>query len=141
MIRVNMETLKAELSELKNEIIEIKNMLLSNGRELGYDQIKDIELEESVCADFFKALSNEERIKILKSLSKDDQYFAQLKEITGLDHSPLRFHLTVLMEVNLVGQERFRGKYSITELGKQTLIIASTFFRLMKDEVYLDEKT
>jgi len=129
-----MDSLRLELSDIKREIQEMKSILLHEETRPDQEELEHFEVEEGVCADLFKALSNEERIKILKSLANGDQYFAQLKEITGLDHSPLRFHLTVLKDVNLISQERFRGKYSITELGRQALLMASSFFKLMRRE-------
>ena len=134
LICVFMEPLEVQLSDLRREVLEIKKILLSENKIVSTDELEDLDLNEIICADLFKALSNEERIKILKSLINGDQYFAQMKELTDLDHSPLRFHLTVLIDVNLVSQERFRGKYSITELGKQALIIASSFSKIMKKE-------
>ncbi|MBN1786708.1 MAG: winged helix-turn-helix transcriptional regulator [Candidatus Methanofastidiosa archaeon] len=129
-----MESIKDDISEMKREIKDIKRILFPEDLEKAAEDTDVYELDECVCADLFKALSNGERLRILKSLAKEDQYFAQLKELTNLDHSPLRFHLTVLMDVNLIDQERFRGKYSITELGKQILQIATSFYRLMKGE-------
>ena len=96
----------------------------------------DVEL----CADLFKALSNNDRLRILRSLGQDSSYFAQLSQLTGLDNSPLRFHLTVLKEVNLIAQERFRGKYMITKLGRQALAMASYFYmNMQKQEMHEHE--
>lgn len=131
-----MESLEEDIIEMKKDISYIKEMLSSRKLE-NVEVEEDIPLQsidEGVCADLFKALSNEERLKILKALFKGDLYFAQLKEHTKMDHSPLRFHLTVLKDVNLIGQERFRGKYSITTLGNETLRIALSFNKLVTKE-------
>ena len=90
--------------------------------------------DADMCADLFKALANNERLKILRSLGMESSYFAQLLQLTKLDNSPLRFHLTVLKDVNLISQERFRGKYAITRLGRQALVMASYFFKHMQQQ-------
>lgn len=98
------------------------------------DFAPDDTIDIDMCADLFKALSNNERLKILRALGSDSSYFAQLLELTGLDNSPLRFHLTVLRDVNLITQERFRGKYMITRLGRQALAMASYFYKNMQKQ-------
>jgi len=91
------------------------------------EKYRNIPLNEDICADLFKALANAERLKILGMLGEGECYFAQLLERSKMDNSPLRFHLTVLKDVNLITQERFRGKYMITQLGSQALGMAAYF--------------
>ena len=128
------------LDRLQLEVGQIKKAMMSP--EIA-DQIPDDTNplpDISVCADLFKALANEERLKLLNALRQEGQYFSQLIEITSLAHSPLRFHLMVLKDVNLIGQERFRGKYMITELGTQSLSVAKYFCKMMKGESEKDER-
>jgi len=131
-----MGSLEDEIIEMKRDISIIKEILSPTkmDNDVPEEEIPLKSIDESVCADLFKALSNEERLKILKALFRENLYFAQLKEHTEMDHSPLRFHLTVLKDVNLIGQERFRGKYSITPLGNETLRIALSFNKLVTKE-------
>ncbi|MHC1605035.1 MAG: ArsR/SmtB family transcription factor [Candidatus Methanofastidiosia archaeon] len=140
----NIKELRGEIQEVKKEIQLLREHLLKKSEPYSTISNADLkiekEFEEAVCADLFKSLANEERLKILKALNRGDMYFAQLMGISKLDHSPLRFHLTVLKDVNLITQERFRGKYIITELGVQALTMASYFFqKICSQKVKNDE--
>jgi len=129
----------ALLEDMKKDLEQIKKHTSGNSitEAVSLENLKPIDVDVTLCADLFKALSNEERLKLLTALGREDHYFAQLIELSNLDNSPLRFHLTILKEVNLISQERFRGKYTITDLGRQALSISSYFFHLMcEQEVY-----
>jgi len=137
-----LEDMKKDLEQIKkhtsgNSITEAVSLENLKPIDVDVENLKPIDVDVTLCADLFKALSNEERLKLLTALGREDHYFAQLIELSNLDNSPLRFHLTILKEVNLISQERFRGKYTITDLGRQALSISSYFFHLMcEQEVY-----
>ncbi len=126
-----------EIKAISDRLSEVATKIgqTDTAQDLPYDEGVPIELiDVELCADLFKALSNDDRLRILRSLGQDSSYFAQLSQLTGLDNSPLRFHLTVLKEVNLINQERFRGKYMITRLGRQALAMASYFYINMQKQ-------
>ncbi|HHN81777.1 MAG TPA: ArsR family transcriptional regulator [Methanomicrobia archaeon] len=128
------EDLHVQISELKKDIEEIKRHVVTEVHQVQHIPAQSTSFDIATCADLFKALANEERLKLLVVLEGDDLYFSQLVEATTLDHSPLRFHLTVLRDVGLISQERFRGKYGITDLGKRALEMASYFYNVMYPE-------
>ncbi len=72
-------------------------------------------------SEILKPLANNERLKILQALYSGGKYFTDLVEVTGLEHSPLRFHLSSLMDAGYAEQERYRGRYLITVQGKIAL--------------------
>jgi hypothetical protein len=125
------EDILTRLTEMKSDIEDIKRHVVSEAYEVHEVPERTTAFDIATCADLFKALANEERLKLLVVLEGDDLYFSQLVEATKLDHSPLRFHLTVLRDVSLISQERFRGKYGITDLGRKALEMASYFYSVM----------
>ena len=118
-----------ELLNIQTRIGEVAADIATEQRrvEPPFEGYRNIPLNEDLCADLFKALANAERLRILGMLGEAECYFAQLLERSKMDNSPLRFHLTVLKDVNLITQERFRGKYMITQLGSQALGMAAYF--------------
>ncbi|MGQ4833645.1 MAG: ArsR/SmtB family transcription factor [Candidatus Asgardarchaeia archaeon] len=79
------------------------------------------------------ALANDVRLLILKLLFYQGRYFSELEEITGLNPSPLNFHLAKLMEVGLIKQERSRGRYIITNAGQVVIILISYLWKRLKE--------
>jgi DNA-binding transcriptional ArsR family regulator len=128
------EDILTQLAEMKSDIEDIKRHVVSDTHQVHDVPERTSAFDIATCADLFKALANEERLKLLVVLEGDDLYFSQLVEATSLDHSPLRFHLTVLRDVSLISQERFRGKYGITDLGRRALEMASYFYSVMYPE-------
>ncbi|MEA1993020.1 MAG: winged helix-turn-helix domain-containing protein [Euryarchaeota archaeon] len=120
----DIEDLKKELrNELKEEMQNLRDEMLSKyekPEELSelIPAKEEIIFDEKFAEGILKALANEERLKILRGLYKGAKYFSELQERTGLDNSPLRFHLNSLKDVGLTDQERYRGKYQITTQGK-----------------------
>jgi len=73
---------------------------------------------------FFKALSDPNRIKILKTLKIIPSCACMLKVVTGLPDSRLSYHLTILRNADLIigNKEKNWIIYSLTEKGEQILL-------------------
>jgi len=80
-----------------------------------------VEFDPEKASEGLKPLANNERLKILQALYTGGKYFTDLVEVTGLEHSPLRFHLSSLIDAGYAEQERYRGRYLITVQGKIAL--------------------
>ena len=80
-----------------------------------------VDFDPEKASEILKPLANSERLKILQALYAEGKYFTDLVEVTGLEHSPLRFHLSSLMDAAYAEQERYRGRYLITVYGKIAL--------------------
>ncbi|MBU7043528.1 MAG: hypothetical protein HXS47_08030 [Theionarchaea archaeon] len=130
------EELKAEMRALRDELLqqyeqpeptvtEPLSEITADVRKILSEQKMDfteyIEFDPEKASSLLKPLANAERLKILKGLYHEGKYFTDLVEITGLEHSPLRFHLSSLMEAAYAEQERSRGRYLITVYGKIAL--------------------
>lgn len=132
------EELRAEMRQLRDELLEqytpqseaaeeitediseitadIRNLLLGKKEFQEYTEF-DPEKASAV----LKPLANSERLKILQALYTEGKYFTDLVELTGLEHSPLRFHLSSLIDAGYAEQERYRGRYLIAAQGKIAL--------------------
>lgn len=130
------EELKAEMRALRDELLqqyeqpeptvtEPLSEITADVRKILSEQKMDfteyIEFDPEKASNLLKPLANPERLKILQGLYHEGKYFTDLVEITGLEHSPLRFHLSSLMEAAYAEQERSRGRYLITVYGKIAL--------------------
>jgi len=67
-------------------------------------------------------LANVQRITVLQCLLRGEKRFGALLRTLKITHSPLRFHLKILIENGYVVQEGERGSYSITPKGKTILL-------------------
>ncbi|MCR8488653.1 MAG: ArsR family transcriptional regulator, partial [Crenarchaeota archaeon] len=79
----------------------------------------EMKMNIELLAEFFGVLSSPERIMILELLWERDRYFTELESILELGPSSLKHHLSKLQRFNLVLQERSRGKYVISDKGKE----------------------
>ncbi len=79
------------------------------------------ELSEHVICDHLMPLSNVTRLRILKILAKGGQTFAFLERETGIIAGHLRFHLTKLVTVEYIKQEKPHGRYLISRNGLKAL--------------------
>ena len=102
-----------EIQRLKEEVAELKAEKESKQR------VETVDVDPEVLAEFFSVFSSPERILILKLLWERDRYFSEFESALGLGPSSLRHHLSKLQRFNLVFQERARGKYVISELGRE----------------------
>lgn len=104
--------LLAEIEHLKREIQEIK-------QEQRVSDTKISDFDVYSLAEFFGILSSPERLTIIKLLYNGDRYFSELEQLLNLGPSSLRHHLSRLMKFGIISQERSRGKYIITDLGRR----------------------
>ena len=68
--------------------------------------VLEIERNLSSCVKLLKALSNEQRLKIMCSLHKSEKSVGELEEIIGLSQSALSQHLARLRNDQLVKTRR-----------------------------------
>ena len=138
------EELRAEMRQLRDELLkqyapeekegegediteitaDVRKLL--SERKSGFAEYIGFDPEKA--SEILKPLANSERLKILQSLYDEGKYFTDLVELTGLEHSPLRFHLSSLMDAGYAEQERYRGRYLITVHGKIALRLVGFLF-------------
>ncbi|MBU7031621.1 MAG: winged helix-turn-helix transcriptional regulator [Theionarchaea archaeon] len=126
------ELLKQRESQPESELTEPLSEITAEVRKILSEQKIDfteyIEFDPEKASNILKPLANAERLKLLQGLYEEGKYFTDLVEITGLEHSPLRFHLSSLMEAGYAEQERSRGRYLITVYGKIALRLVGFLF-------------
>jgi DNA-binding transcriptional ArsR family regulator len=138
------EELRAEMRQLRDELLkqyapeekegegEDLTEITADVRKLLSERKSDfaeyIDFDPEKASEILKPLANSERLKILQSLYDEGKYFTDLVELTGLEHSPLRFHLSSLMDAGYAEQERYRGRYLITVHGKIALRLVGFLF-------------
>jgi len=121
------ERLRQEVSQLKAQ-----KRIESPKEEHIERTIEDIDPE--ALADLFSVFSSPERISILRILYKSDRYFSEFEAILDIGPSSLRHHLSKLLRFNLIVQERARGKYSISSLGKKVLVYLARLYNIFRGE-------
>jgi len=122
--------LLSEIEKLKREIAELKRQ-----RKVEYEERPRIDVNPELLAEFFSVFSSPERIMILKLLWERDRYFSEFESVLGLGPSSLRHHLSKLQRFGLVLQERARGKYVISERGRDVyLFIVDAYNRFLRGE-------
>lgn len=133
-VRIIRFTEEGEVEEVVRRVREeiertLKEELSRALPELKIESEEERLTEEEIVAvsDIFDALANEERLRILELLDEKSRYFVELREILGCSPSSLRLHLTKLMSQGLVGQEKSRGKYFITDKGRRVLRLVRRF--------------
>lgn len=77
--------------------------------------------EDGVVSEFLEPVSNETRLRILKSLYYEPRTFSVLSRLTGLRAGNLLFHLQKLQKADLAIQRHEGGDYLITEKGYRLL--------------------
>jgi len=108
--------LEAEIKKLRIEINKIKD-------ELKLRKKVELVFPYSIYANILKGLAHPIRVLLLKLISDNGRYFAELLELTRLSPATLNFHINALKVAGLVRQDVERGKYEITDLGRQFLDI------------------
>jgi len=125
-IKIDIQDLKKKIDEMAstlNKLSEQPPYVMSTEKsEATYTPI-DWTISADETAKLLACLSNPERIKILHELLENEKYFTDLLKSTGITHSPLRFHLKILLNAGYITQERKRGKYLITKKGERALRI------------------
>jgi DNA-binding transcriptional ArsR family regulator len=128
------EQIRKELEQLSQKIEYIAKASSLGTEATSIESMKIEDLSEERVAELFSSLAHVERVKILKTLYGGGKYFTELMNKTGLSHSPLYFHLTVLQKGRYVIQEFTRGRYLITPLGSEALKVASHLCKIIKKE-------
>jgi DNA-binding transcriptional ArsR family regulator len=137
------EELRAEMRQLRDELLKQRTApeeeaakeaaaITADVRKLLSEQkeefLKYTEFDPEKASEMLKPLANSERLKILQALYTEGRYFTDMVELTGLEHSPLRFHLSSLIDAGYAEQERYRGRYLITVYGKIALRLVGFLF-------------
>ncbi|TXT58963.1 MAG: hypothetical protein BAJALOKI1v1_1510008 [Promethearchaeota archaeon] len=78
-------------------------------------------------SDLISPLSNQKRIKILKTLSRGKLSYNQIEEIVGIKGGQFHFHLKKLLNVKYIRKEQTQGYYSITRKGLRALKLLVDF--------------
>lgn len=126
------ERLKREIAELRREKEEEK----VEEREEKPSRHPKMEMDIELLAEFFGVLSSPERIMILRLLWERDRYFTELGSMLELGPSSLKHHLSKLQRFDLIVQERVRGKYVISDRGKEVYsIIVDIYNRFLRGEM------
>lgn len=89
------------------------------------------DFEEEKIAGFLEALANENRLRILRLLSRGGRYLKELEKELPISSPTLISHLNVLEERGLVRQEASRGRYLITLRGRLALKAVARMARLV----------
>ncbi|RLE81605.1 MAG: hypothetical protein DRJ52_03820 [Thermoprotei archaeon] len=93
---------------------------------------ESVDFNEKQAAKLLEALANENRLKILKSLSRGGKYLKELQvELSNISAGTLSSHLNILEEAGLVVQEAVRGRYLITLPGRFALKMVSSLVRYL----------
>jgi len=103
------------LSSKENSISEFKKLL---EREDEFELFEGNERDESK---IMSVLGNENRLKILKELSKGRNYYTNLERTLGLKGGHFNFHLTQLKEAKFVVINETDKSYHITVKGLKAL--------------------
>ncbi|MFQ5976873.1 MAG: ArsR/SmtB family transcription factor [Candidatus Heimdallarchaeota archaeon] len=73
-------------------------------------------------------LSDERRLKILQHLETGPAYQKELSEATGVIGGQWKHHADQLKEAGYIDQEAVRGRYLITQLGREALKLAEMLY-------------
>jgi len=122
--------------KIYNSLNEILSKSLEYSNEINHNLISRInqiqidEYEEKKICKILTPLTNENRLKILKILSKGSAYYTQLERQVGLSGGHFHFHLDKLIEGEYVIRDEEKGLYLITNNGLRALKL---LFELSKD--------
>jgi len=120
-------------SELRRSVIVGPKGVIISGRKIRGEPKPDF--DEARAAELLGALANENRLKILKALSRGGKYLSELEEaVQGISPSTLSNHLDQLKEAGLVVQEAVRGRYLITIRGRLVLKTLTRLLQLLEGE-------
>ncbi len=140
-VKKEVNDLRAEMRQLRDELLgkyrpekEVteESEITADVRKLLSEQEEDFreytDFDPDKASEMLKPLANSERLKILQALYSEGKYFTDMIDLTGLEHSPLRFHLSSLIDAGYAEQERSRGRYLITVYGKIALRMVGFLF-------------
>lgn len=124
-----------EVSKVTEDVSEIAADVRRLFSEKKADFAEYVDFDPEKASEVLKPLANSERLKILQALFDEGKYFTDLVTVTGLEHSPLRFHLSSLVDAGYIEQERYRGRYLIAVQGKIALRLVG-FLLAKKGDVH-----
>jgi len=103
----------------------------SKDRSIRFHKLSKEELEHfyEKAPDLTSALSDEKKLRLLKTLEDGPMYQKDLSEQTDIKGGTFKHHMDQLLEVQYVSQEAVRGRYLITQLGVEALKLAEMLFR------------
>jgi len=93
-------------------------------------EIAEIEQRAQEAAELLKALSNENRLKILCQLVQGEKSVGQLDQVIGLGQSAVSQHLAVLRDRDLVKTRRASQTIYYSIAGRETQAIMDTLYTL-----------
>ena len=111
------------LSAIREYLNQSNQSSISDFREL-LKRETEFELlngNEKLESKIMSVLGNENRLKILKELSKGKNYYTNLERTLGLKGGHFNFHLTQLKDANLVAIDDKDKSYNITTKGLKAL--------------------
>lgn len=146
--KVNDEQIKSEIKEdfqevfqeTEEEALKLNQKLnkavekgISGAKKSFRERMKEYvtDLDIGKTADVLSVLASPERLQILRLLEGKGRYYTELEEALGIGPSSLRHHLGKLKSAELVHQERSRGKYLITQKGKNALLLSAYLSRFL----------
>ncbi len=105
--------------------------------------LTDEELEDfyEKAAKLASALDDPVRLKILRVLEKQPKYPGELAEETKTKGGQFAHHIQILKESGLIGQEVVRGRYYITQFGREALKLIEILYLRKKQLMTLQQKT
>lgn len=123
------------ISQIKTFLINLESRNLEHSKYLSsygiqYEFSEGNEEKES---NILLALSNENRLKILKNLAKGDSFYTQLERNLGLKGGHFKFHLQKLIDEGFVTYNNEQKLYSITVAGLKSL----DFIQQLNKTLYL----
>ncbi|MFX0115577.1 MAG: hypothetical protein ACFFB3_13595 [Candidatus Hodarchaeota archaeon] len=89
---------------------------------------EDREKFPSEGASILSILSDERRLRILQHLEAGPAYQKELSESTGVVGGQWKHHADQLKEAGFIDQEAVRGRYLITQLGREALKLAEMLY-------------
>jgi DNA-binding transcriptional ArsR family regulator len=89
---------------------------------------EDQEKFPSEGASILSILSDERRLRILQHLEAGPAYQKELSENTGVVGGQWKHHADQLKEAGFIDQEAVRGRYLITQLGREALKLAEMLY-------------
>ncbi|MHA2272017.1 MAG: hypothetical protein ACXACI_09160 [Candidatus Hodarchaeales archaeon] len=89
---------------------------------------EDRERFPSEGASILSVLSDERRLKILHHLETGPAYQKELSDNTGVVGGQWKHHADQLKEAGFIDQEAVRGRYLITQLGREALKLAEMLY-------------
>lgn len=137
-----MQTIPAPPSTFEDQIIKDilqtfrKSVMQVSDRYIAVEKLIE-DLSPEGAAQALTVIANDIRIKILKMLYKEGKYFSDIEQATGLNPSPLNFHLSKLLHAGFIAQERARGRYIITQKGRVVLTLIGYFWSRFKEVAYI----